>query len=162
MNWLKKLLGGPMLRCNNCGARQREGAWEDAMQARAAAAGSRFVNLSASPECLKCGSTDLVGASSPRPQPKEAPKEVADLAGRFAAAGRKWAAAHSEEQAAVGRSSDGFRAVLARTRPIKEETERLVKTLIGEARARGVLDDVLRLLQRKGEKATLYLMDAYL
>ena len=43
--------------CNSCGALQADGAWEKAMTRALRAQGLReFVNLSASPECLNCGS----------------------------------------------------------------------------------------------------------
>ena len=49
-----------MLRCRNCGHLQKDGDWEDMMDRRVKAMGSRgFRNISASPQCLKCGSTDL-------------------------------------------------------------------------------------------------------
>ena len=154
---------GTSLRCNNCGARQHKGEWEEAMDAHARAMGSAgFVNLSARPECLKCGSTDLVEASQPRAGTERPSEDVSTLAEGFRRAGRKWAEAHSREQQSVSLSSDGFRGVLASTRPVKEEAEKEVQRLIGEARAEGILDDVLLLLQRKGEKAALYLINGYL
>ncbi len=52
--------------CNSCGALQEDGAWEDAMNARAKVTGQKgFYNIGGSPECLKCGSTDLLDRYSP-------------------------------------------------------------------------------------------------
>ena len=99
----------PVLRCNNCGAQQRQGDWERAMDVRARAMGSGgFVNLSAPEQCLKCGSTDLADASAPKARREESPKEVQDYAAQLVSAGSKWAAAHAKEQGAVSYSSDRF------------------------------------------------------
>ena len=55
------------LRCRNCGHLQDKGDWEAEMETRARASGARgFVNLSASPQCLKCTSSDLVDVSQPQ------------------------------------------------------------------------------------------------
>jgi hypothetical protein len=155
--------GHPLLRCNNCGAHQREGDWEKAMDARARAMGSsRFVNLSAPEECLKCGSTDLVDSSLPKPRSEEPSKDISDLAARFSRASREWADAHSREQGGVSLSSDEFRRLMSSTRPVKERAEKEIQKLITEARTRSILNDVIRFLQRKGERETLSLIDAYL
>jgi hypothetical protein len=152
-----------LLRCNNCGATQRKGDWEKAMDARAKAMGSRgFVNLSASPQCLNCSSTDLVDAASPKPPPKAFPKEAEELTTQMMTAAREWEAAHTEAQGAVHLSSDEFREVSRRTGAVKDEMEKLVARLIAEARAKNILDDVLSLLQEKGARAALYIVDHYL
>ena len=111
---------------------------------------------------MKCGSTDLVDSSLPKPQSEEPSKDISDLAARFIHAGREWANAHSREQGGVSLSSDEFRRLMSSTRPVKERAEKEIKELIAEARTTNILDDVLRLLQRKGEKGALYLIDAYL
>ena len=67
-------LFGNKLRCGNCGHVQKDGAWEKEMDRRAKAMGSRFVNLSASPQCLSCGSTDLHDPSSATREPEPDPK----------------------------------------------------------------------------------------
>jgi hypothetical protein len=47
-------------RCKSCGHIQEEGDWEDAMNRQAKAMGSKgFVNISAEPQCLNCGVTQL-------------------------------------------------------------------------------------------------------
>lgn len=75
MSWWKRLVGmrssddevedadddfGEELTCRNCGHVQRDGEWERETDKRTKAQGmTGFVNLSASPQCLSCGSTDL-------------------------------------------------------------------------------------------------------
>jgi len=64
-------------KCNSCGHLQADGAWEKAMDAQAKAMGRKgFVNLSASPECLNCGSTDLIDLRNP-PSQKEQKQKAA-------------------------------------------------------------------------------------
>ena len=74
----------------------------------------------------------------------------------------RWETAHAEAQAAVSCSSDQFREVSRRTGTVKEEMEKLVERLLGEARNKKILDDVLLLLQKKGARAALYIVDHYL
>ena len=48
-------------KCRSCGALQKDGAWEAAMDAQAKAMGLRgWHNISAKPECVKCGSLRLI------------------------------------------------------------------------------------------------------
>ena len=180
MSWWKRLFGvkdatgdapppsngeqfGNKLRCGNCGNIQGEGAWEKEMDQRARAMGSSgFVNLSAPEQCLKCGSTDLTDASAPKQQSEEPSKEVSDFAAEFARLSRTWERAHTREQASVSLSSDAFRNVLSETRPIKEQVEKKIQLLLADVRSKGITDEILRLLQRKGETGALSLMDAYL
>jgi len=63
------------LKCGACGHVQGEGDWEKAMDAQAKASGrGGFINLSASPQCLSCGSTDLRDPSERRTEPKPDPR----------------------------------------------------------------------------------------
>ena len=49
-----------LLQCRNCKQTQPKGEWERRMDLKAKMAGmAGFVNLSAKPECLKCGSKEL-------------------------------------------------------------------------------------------------------
>lgn len=69
-----------MLRCKVCGNTQRKGDWEKAMDAQAKRMGMRgFVNIGAEPQCLKCGSRELIDLSRPVPTEEE-PKFVTDAA----------------------------------------------------------------------------------
>lgn len=62
-------------KCNSCGHLQADGAWEKAMDAQAKAMGRKgFFNLSASPECLNCGSTDLIDLRNPPTEKKQKQK----------------------------------------------------------------------------------------
>ena len=89
MSWWKRLFGmrssddeiedtdddfGEGLTCRNCGHVQQDGAWEKEMGRRARAMGTRFVNLSASPQCLSCGSTDLHNPLDETPEEEIDPK----------------------------------------------------------------------------------------
>lgn len=63
------------LKCDACGHTQGAGDWEKAMDAQAKATGSKgFVNLSASPQCLGCGSTDLRDPSKRPSEPEPDPR----------------------------------------------------------------------------------------
>jgi hypothetical protein len=60
-----------VLKCGACGHTQGKGDWEKAMDSQAKARGATgFVNLSASPQCLACGSTDLHDPSERRTEPE--------------------------------------------------------------------------------------------
>jgi hypothetical protein len=138
-----------MLRCNACGHKQREGAWEEEMDRRARAMGSRgFINLSAPEECLKCGSTDLVEASKPRTRTSPTPKNVKRIADEFVTLGR-------EHHLAVRRIDTAT----------SDATYREARTLTEKARKEGILYDVLADLQRRRKtedvKAALALLDAH-
>jgi len=149
-----------LLRCNNCGRKQRRGDWEKEMDRRSRAKyGTEFVNLSAPEQCLKCGSTDLVDASQPRQATPAVPSEVAELAARFARAGREWEEAHT---LGLSEAQRGVMTHYYSTQQTKKEKEEEIKKLIAEARAKGVLYDVIGLLKRKGETAAVQLLDAYL
>ena len=153
----------PLLRCRNCSAQQYKGDWEKAMDERARAMGSAgFRNLSAKEQCLKCGSTDLVDAAGPEPPAEEPSQAVLDMAAQFISAARQWDGAHARALRASSMNSDDFRAVLRETNPIEERAVEEVKTLIDEARKTSQLDDVIRLLQRRGERRAVSLMGAYL
>ncbi len=152
--------GDDLLRCNNCGHKQREGDWEREMNRQSRVKyGTEFVNLSAPAQCLKCGSTDLVDASQPRQAAPAVPAEVTDLAGRFARAGREWEEAHT---LGLSEAQRGVMTHYYSTQQTKKEKEEEIKKLIAEARAKGVLYDVIGLLQRKGETAAVQLLNAYL
>ncbi|MCX6831092.1 MAG: hypothetical protein NT028_03035 [candidate division Zixibacteria bacterium] len=130
------------------------------MDTRARAIGRRgFVNLSAPEECLKCGSTDLVDDSLPKRQSKEPSREVSDLGAQFAHAGKEWENAYS---LGLREAQEGIMTHYHSTEATKKKMEKQIERLIAEARTKGVLDDVLHLLQRKGEKAALYVIDHYL
>jgi len=121
--------------------------------------GTEFVNLSAPEECLKCGSTDLVDTSQPQEERPALPKQVEDLASQLTAAGQKWEEAHA---LGLKEAQEGVMTHYQSTQVTKREMEEVIQQLIGEARVNGILGDVILFLQRKGEKAALYVMDAYL
>lgn len=149
--------------CPNCGQVQREGDWEREMDHRTKAQGmTGFVNLSAPPQCLKCCSTIPASGSAPKRVAETPSQGPPDIAARFSDAARQWAEAHARAQSAVSMSSDDFRAVSSSTQIVKDAAEKEIGRLIGEARSKNVLDDVLRLLQERGQSGALYLIDAYL
>ena len=147
-------------RCRNCGGTQRKGDWEEAMDRRSRALyRSPFINLGASEQCLKCGSTDLVDASAPEEKPEAVPVEVKELATRFSRAGRSWQEAHD---LGLREARQGVMTHYHSTQRTKDEMEKEIADAIREAREKGLLSPVLRLLQRRGERAALYVVDHYL
>ena len=53
-------------KCNSCGSIQLDGAWETVMDTQAKAMGAKgFVNIGADPQCLNCGSLDLIDLWNP-------------------------------------------------------------------------------------------------
>lgn len=111
MGFWRKLFGSkePELRCGMCGHVQREGEWEEAMTAQARAMGAqRFVNLSARPQCLACGSTLLSDASQPVSEQRANPRALlAEMARQVAQQNAPGAAAVKQELEEVGRAAVG-------------------------------------------------------
>ena len=68
---------GRKLRCRNCGHVQRRGAWEKRMDRTAKARGQAgFINLTAPPQCLSCGTTGLRDISKPVDYAEEGEREL--------------------------------------------------------------------------------------
>ena len=115
---------GDILICNNCGELQHDGEREELTDARARRMGSSgSVNLGPLPQCLVCGSTDLINASEEGGGGQPVSPQVDDLPQELAAAGRKWLEPFASDGEAATCKPEHLRANQEVVRLLREKLE---------------------------------------